>query len=104
MIVSLLASCFAANGQSLLEQLGQPAPAYAHIPLLTDTRGRRLAKRDKDLDLTALSRRMTPEAVLGMLAFSCGLRDRPAPASLPELVPDFSWDRIPREDIRLRGL
>ncbi len=88
----------------LLEQLGQPAPAYAHIPLLTDARGRRLAKRDKDLDLTALSRRMTPEAVLGMLAFSCGLRDRPAPAALPELVPDFSWDRIPREDIRLRGL
>ena len=41
----------------LLRELGYPAPRYCHIPLLTDAQGRRLAKRDRDLDLSALSRR-----------------------------------------------
>ena len=85
----------------LLELLGQPAPAYVHIPLLTDTLGRRLAKRDRDLDLDALARRMKPEEVLGLLAFAAGLRDRLCPASLGELVPDFDWSRVPAGDLRL---
>ncbi|MBR6953866.1 MAG: tRNA glutamyl-Q(34) synthetase GluQRS [Clostridia bacterium] len=85
----------------LLELLGHPAPAYVHIPLLTDPLGRRLAKRDRDLDLDALARRMGPREIIGLLACACGLRDRVAPASLEELVPDFSWARIPAEDLRL---
>ena len=40
--------------------LDLPRPEYVHIPLLTDSRGRRLAKRDRDLDLDALLRRYTP--------------------------------------------
>ena len=84
--------------------LGAPTPSYAHIPLLTDPLGRRLAKRDADLDLAALSKKYAPEALLGILAMACGLRDSPAPAALPELARDFSWDRIKREDIRLPQL
>lgn len=62
--------------------LGYPQPEYYHIPLLTDAQGRRLAKRDKDLDLTALLQRFTPQQLLGKLAFSAGLLPEPAPASL----------------------
>ena len=51
----------------LLRELGYPVPRYYHIPLLTDAQGRRLAKRDRDLDLSALSRRYTPQRLLGML-------------------------------------
>ncbi|MGN0793161.1 MAG: tRNA glutamyl-Q(34) synthetase GluQRS, partial [Aristaeellaceae bacterium] len=47
--------------------LGYPQPSYVHIPLLMDAQGRRLAKRDRDLDLSALARRFAPEDILGLL-------------------------------------
>ena len=81
--------------------LGYPQPDYLHIPLLMDEQGRRLAKRDRDLDLTALSKRFAPQAILGMLAFSAGLQDEPRPATLDDLAADFTWARVRREDIRL---
>ena len=81
--------------------LGYAAPAYIHIPLLVDHEGRRLAKRDKDLDLSALSQRFTPEDILGMLAFSAGLTDEVRPASLEGLIPLFDWRKIKLEDLRL---
>ena len=81
--------------------LGYTAPEYFHIPLLVDHQGRRLAKRDKDLDLTALSQRFTPEDILGMLAFSAGLLEEVRPASLEELIPLFDWGRIRTDDLRL---
>ena len=85
----------------LLRELGYPTPDYIHIPLLTDCRGRRLAKRDKDLDLTALSRRFTPKQLLGTLAFSAGILEEERPAALEELIRLFSWNKVRREDMRL---
>ena len=81
--------------------LGLPAPEYVHIPLLVDAQGRRLAKRDKDLDLTALARRFTPEEILGILAFSAGLLDEPRPMSLEALIPVFDWGKVKKDDLRL---
>ena len=68
----------------LLRELGYPVPRYYHIPLLTDAQGRRLAKRDRDLDLSALSRRYTPQRLLGMLAHAAGLLEEDRPADLEE--------------------
>ena len=85
----------------LLEQLGFPIPRYAHIPLLTDSQGRRLAKRDRDLDLSALARRFTPEEILGALAFSAGLLEEPRPMTLEGLIPLFRWSSVKTEDLRL---
>lgn len=81
--------------------LGYDAPEYAHIPLLMDSEGRRLAKRDKDLDLSALAKRFSPQEILGMLAFACGLLGENRPVTLDELSRDFSWDRVRRSDMRL---
>lgn len=81
--------------------LGYAPPEYAHIPLLTDARGRRLAKRDKDLDLTALAKRFTPADILGMLAFSAGIQPEIRPAALEELIPLFDWRKVNRDDLRL---
>lgn len=85
----------------LLETLGYPLPQYAHIPLLMDSQGRRLAKRDRDLDLTALLHRFTPEEILGMLAWSAGLLPEVCPITLEGLIPLFSWERVKHEDLRL---
>ena len=85
----------------LLEKLGFPTPAYTHIPLLMDAHGRRLAKRDKDLDLSALSQRFTPADILGMLACSAGIIEENRPMTLEQLIPHFSWEKVKRADIRL---
>lgn len=81
--------------------LGYPQPEYVHIPLLVDAQGRRLAKRDRDLDLSALAQRFTPAEVLGMLAFSAGLIPDNRPVTLKKLIPLFDWSRVKREDLRL---
>ena len=87
----------------LQKTLGFDAPDYYHIPLLMDSHGRRLAKRDKDLDLDALAQRMTPDQILGMLAYSAGIIPENRPASLEELVRLFDWRNVKIEDIRLPG-
>ena len=81
--------------------LGVDAPAYVHIPLLVDAQGRRLAKRDKDLDLTALAQRFTPADILGMLAYSAGLLDEVRPMTLEGLIPLFDWRKVKKDDLRL---
>ena len=85
----------------LYETLGFTPPAFYHIPLLTDSQGRRLAKRDKDLDLSALSQRYTPQQILGALACSCGILPENRPASLNELVKLFDWQHVRHNDLRL---
>ena len=85
----------------LQRTLSFDTPRYAHIPLLMDANGRRLAKRDKDLDLTALSKIMPPEAILGMLAYSAGVIKENRPANLDELVKTFDWKNVKKDDIRL---
>ena len=81
--------------------LGYPQPDYIHIPLLVDAEGRRLAKRDRDLDLSALSQRFTPEDILGMLAFSARLLQEVQPVTLEQLIPLFNWANVKCDDLRL---
>ena len=81
--------------------LGYAAPDYVHIPLLVDAQGRRLAKRDKDLDLTALAKRFSPEDILGMLAFSAGILPEIRPVTLENLLPLFAWEKVKQADLRL---
>ncbi len=81
--------------------LGFPHPAYAHVPMLLAPDGRRLSKRDKDLDLGQLRARVTPEKLIGTLAFSAGLIERNEPVSARELAGEFRWDKLRRESIFL---
>ena len=60
------------------------------------------AKRDGALTLRHLrEHRVTPEALVGYLAFSLGLRDRPTPCRASDLVDGFDIRRIRRQDWRL---
>src|SRR4029079_4570864 len=53
--------------------LGLTPPSFTHVPLVVGPDGRRLAKRHGDTRLGALrSQRVRPEALLGLLAYSCG--------------------------------
>ena len=85
----------------LYRELGLTAPQFYHLPLLLAPDGRRLSKRDGDQSLENLRARYTPQEIIGKLAYVCGLQDTPAPAAPQELVPGFSWDKVPKRDILL---
>jgi glutamyl-tRNA synthetase len=58
----------------LYEALGFPVPTFAHVPLMMDAAGRRLAKRDLSAGLEPLrATGATPGMVVGQLAASCAL-------------------------------
>ena len=82
----------------LQEELGLPHPEYGHVPLLLAPDGRRLAKRDRDQELGELQSRYTAPELVGRLAHLAGLIPEPAPVTPAELVPLFSWEKLPKED------
>ena len=84
--------------------LAYPQPEYFHVPMLTDAEGRKLSKRDADLDLGVLREKYRPEELIGKLAHACGLIPGYEPVSAAELVPEFSWDRVQKRDIVPEGL
>lgn len=100
--VDLLSS--APRQMYLQELFGYAHPEYGHVPLLVAPDGRRLSKRDKDLDMGALRRDTTPEKIIGSLAFSAGLIDQNTAISLRELLPEFSWNKMKKEDITLERI
>ena len=64
-----------------------PCPAYAHVPLLLGDDGERLAKRHGAVGLTELREGgADPRAVVGWLAHSAGLLERPEPCTPAALV------------------
>lgn len=99
--VDLLGS--SARQMYLQELFGFSHPSYGHVPLLVAPDGRRLSKRDKDLDLGVLRQNITAEALIGTLAHSAGLLEVPMPISAAELAAEFSWQKLKRQDICLDG-
>lgn len=84
----------------LQEKLGISHPAYVHVPLLLSGDGKRLSKRDGDMDLGAVrASGVSPQSVVGRLAFFSGLIDRDEPVSPKELIPLFDWGKLRKEDI-----
>ena len=87
----------------LQELFGFPHPQYAHVPMLLAPDGRRLSKRDRDLDLGQLRLHATPERVIGALAYAAGLIDRDISISPRELAGEFSWEKLDGESIYLNS-
>lgn len=85
----------------LMEQMGYEPPVYCHAPLLVAPDGRKMSKRDGDLNMEALRQNHTPEQLCGKLAFLAGLLPKPEPIRLYDLVPLFSWEKVKKQDILL---
>ena len=83
----------------LIRQLGGLPPEYCHAPLLVAPDGRKLSKREGDLNMEYFRLHDTPEKLLGILAKLAGLRDTDAPVSAAELIEDFSWDKVPKQNV-----
>lgn len=79
-------------------------PSFAHVPLLDDGAGRRLAKRTKAVDIGALREAgASAEGIVGECAWLLGLQSAPAPARPADLVGAWS-DAAVRADLRDRRL
>ena len=85
----------------LQELFGFPHPEYGHVPMLLAPDGRRLSKRDKDLDLGELRKHIRPEQLIGTLAYAGGLIDRKCTISTKELATEFSWEKLKGDSIFL---
>ena len=88
----------------LLELLGGAVPEYAHVPLLLDNEGERLAKRHNSLRLATLRQNgVAPERIIGWLAWLAGLQDSARPAKPSEFLSGLDFSRLPKENIILDG-
>ena len=85
----------------LQELFGFSHPTYAHVPMLLAPDGRRLSKRDRDLDLGELRKHVSPEKLIGTLAHAAGLIDQNTAISGRELAKEFNWNRLSGENIYL---
>ena len=85
----------------LYHLLGLEPPAFFHGPLLLACDGRRLSKRNADAGLDDLQDRMTAAEILGKLAYAAGFNPSAEPKTAEQLLADFDWAKVPKEDIRL---
>ena len=103
---------FVMRGQEFLAQtprhialqraLGYPTPRYAHLPLIMDMKGRKLSKRDGDVEVHSFrAHGYLPEALvnfIALLGWSPGTNQEKM--TLAEMVELFSIDRIGRTNAR----
>ena len=86
----------------LYEALGAEPPTFAHVPLLLNTDGSRLAKRKGSLTLTSLKAAgVKPERVVGLLAFTAGLIENLEETHVDDFAETFDLGLIRKEPFRL---
>ena len=84
----------------LYRTLGFKEPTFFHHPLLINENGQRLCKRDLSMDIGLLrEKHKNPDEIVGFLAFLAGILPSPTPSLPQDLLPLFSWQNVPTEDI-----
>ncbi len=77
-----------------------PEPTYWHLPLVVGEDGRRLAKRHGDTRIDHYRQRgTTPQRLLGLLGYWCGVYAQRREATLEELLARFALTRLPHTPI-----
>ncbi len=85
----------------IAELLSFGMPRFTHLPLLCNEAGKRLSKRDQSMDMASLRSRFTATDIIGRLAFLAGILPTPQPMTPQQLLPLFSWNKVPCSDITL---
>jgi len=84
----LVSVCSAQN--AVIASLGMASPRYGHVPLLCDSSGQKLSKRDHATGLSSLRDRGEAAAqVIGQLAASLGLMSSTCAISAEELLEEL---------------
>lgn len=80
---------------------GPAGTGVCPLPFLLAPDGRRLSKRDGDQSLENLRTKYTAQEIVGKLACAYGLRPEPAPRTPESLIGEFSWAKVPKQDVCL---
>jgi glutamyl/glutaminyl-tRNA synthetase len=86
---------------ALRELLGLPVPSFRHHLLLLEPRGAKLAKLHGAIAAPELRLHYGAAALCGVLAHACGLRRSADPTTPRELLGEFDWERVAREDVAM---
>lgn len=86
----------------LYQQLDYKIPKFSHLPLILSDTGVRLAKRDMAANMENIRAKFSPEELLGVIAYNTHLIDKKEPISLSELLQEFSWEKLPQENFKIR--
>lgn len=89
--------------QAIIKQFGWQPPLYYHVPLVMDADGRRMAKRQGDSLSYFRQQQTDPRAIIGYLAYTLKLVDRPRAIAPIDLVGKLDWNRIPLAPTRFNG-
>lgn len=77
---------------AILERLGYPKPVYGHLPLLVDSEGVRLSKRQAGITLRDFRRAgVSPEAIIGKMLCWAGAEPSARPVSAAAAVRDIDF-------------
>lgn len=88
----------AAQQTYLYRLIGLEAPRFGHLPLLCNTEGRRLSKRDHMAGMDELRNRYSAAEITGMAAAAAGLLPHPIPVAARELVTEFNIGHIKKAE------
>lgn len=77
--------------------LGYRTVKHYHVPLLCNSAGQRLSKRDGSLNMESLRRRYTPHQLIGLLGKIAGINPQGDAMSATELTQLMDWNRVTRE-------
>lgn len=89
----------------LYEMLGHNPPDFAHVPLLYGQDGHRLSKRQQSLSLAAMKQQgISPEAIIGFLAWKAGLLPRQEAVRARDLIAGFSFAALSRDAVIIDAL
>ncbi len=86
----------AAQQLYLYDLLGLTPPQFMHIPLLCNSAGQRLSKRDQSLSMASLRRDHTPTQLIGHIAQIACLTSAPSSLSLNDLTELYATRPLPR--------
>lgn len=87
----------------ILTHLRWQVPNYYHVPLVLDADGRRMAKRQGDSLNFFRQQSVSPQVIIGYLAYSLGLIQKPHPVSPVQLVGALHWDKLAKAPTRFSG-
>lgn len=76
--------------------LGMHPVEHAHLPLVCNSDGVRLSKRDSSLSMEALRQQYSSEELIGILGRLAGLNPSGRPTTAKKLAESFDLSRIPR--------
>ena len=87
---------------ALMDILGIESPTYRHHFLVLEPRGEKLAKLHGSIGVPTLRNHYSASQLCGLLAHLAGLTDTPSPQTPKDLLQEFTWDRVRKEDTVLK--